>query len=628
MAETKNGIVYPDDYNKPADVIADMKILAESVDENIEKMQTNAKQNSTNISILQKENITNKQDISTLKEQNLNQDKSIEEIQNENAEIKEENERLRKDLQSSQIIGQANGERIDLDNSSNARFLKFGIGGNHSQETREGYNLYNYKNVEKNKKIDGDTGNLIEDGNFCFSGYIEVKENTNYIRSDVGTLTNVMLDENKNRIGKTSGVSFTTPNNCKYVAFNISRAKYDDNSYLKFVMNEGTELKAFEEYEKSPSPDYPSEIKKIENNIQIKVVNKNILKFENKTGAGVTYNGNRITVKNPTNYFYATTNVQGNKKFSGKSYKLKYIVNGTISSTDGNIRFYWGKTGNNYYAALSLSSGTFNNKEYNNTLYLGTDEIINNFRMEKPSDNCICDITIDVMLYENNDDDTYTEHQEQTFILPVQQDMLKGDYFDWDNEKEIHVWKKIVLEGKENWTLNGQDDKTNKFIRNFSDKLPGDYNIICNTFSVSQEKNIEKINGRATSAYIEIAISKEKCEYKNGAFEAYSKQKYDAGTPIVIYYELATPIKIDFTDEQKAVAKQIKETLHTYKNVTHIYCNDETSPIFEIEYAIDPSTQNNKLQNQIDEIKQLLNTTQTSAMLLDNLQKEVESEVE
>lgn len=478
--------------------------------------------------------------------------------------LKEENERLRKDLQSSQIIGQANGERIDLDNSSDARFLKFGIGGNHSQETREGYN---------------------------------------------------------------------------------------------------------------------------------------ILKFENKTGAGVTYNGNRITVKNPTNYFYATTNVQGDKTFSGKSYKLKYIVNGTISSTDGNIRFYWGKTGNNYYAALSLSSGTFNNKEYNNTLYLGTDEIINNFRMEKPSDNCICDITIDVMLYEgtedkafeeygkspspdypsvievinnsneiivsnenflkntitdqikngitiiNNDDgsltlkgtaekiidvrfegnwdnnisvltlkkgrkygildtssysdgyyivanglnhkvvlrstindsdsitpteDTeiydiylhidkgvtvdktiypmifeglssdYVEHQEQTLTMPVQQDMLKGDYFDWDNEKEVHVWKKIS-------SYNGESITTD-----------------------------------------------------------YISTTGELTTGSTVYYKSATPTELDFTDEQKAIAKQIKETLHTYKNVTHIYSNNETSPIFEIKYAIDPNIQNNKIQEQL---QQLISTT-------------------
>lgn len=49
--------------------------------------------------------------------------------------LKEENERLRKDLQSSQIVGQASGESINLNDSSNARFLKFGIGGNHKQET-------------------------------------------------------------------------------------------------------------------------------------------------------------------------------------------------------------------------------------------------------------------------------------------------------------------------------------------------------------------------------------------------------------------------------------------------------------------------------------------------------------
>ncbi len=557
--------------------------ITKNIGENLEKINTNEK---------------NIETIST------NVTGTITDISN----LKEENERLRKDLQSSQIVGQANGERIDLDNSSDARFLKFGIGGNHSQETRDGYNLYNYKNVEKNKKIDGDTGNLTDDGNFCFSGYIEVKENTNYIRSDVGTSTNVMLDENKNRIGKTSGVSFTTPNNCKYVAFSISRAKYDDNSYLKFVMNEGTELKAFEEYGKSPSPDYPSEIKKNENNIQIKVINKNILKFENKTGAGVTYNGNRITVKNPTNYFYATTNVQGDKTFSGKSYKLKYIVNGTISSTDGNIRFYWGKTGNNYYAALSLSSGTFNNKEYNNTLYLGTDEIINNFRMEKPSDNCICDITIDVMLYESNDDDTYTEHQEQTFILPVQQDMLTGDYI---SDVEHHEWGKLIFDENSDMECI-HNNKTFQF--RFLKHLEGTdatTKVICNMAKYWNTGAWEE-NGCFVSynGYFYIICKENEFGFNADMTidEAIAHFKTIlANSKLIAYYKLKTPIELDFTDEQKVVAKQIKETLHTYKNVTHIYSSNETNPIFNIEYAIDPNIQNSKIQEQL---QQLISATQ------------------
>ena len=106
------------------------------------------------------------------------------------------------------------------------------------------------------------------------------------------------------------------------------------------------------------------------------------------------------------------------------------------------------------------------------------------------------------------------------------------------------------------------------------------------------------------------------------------KNMYDNGNPAIFYIEKASNKELDFTDEQKVVAKKIKETLHTYKNITHIYSTDETNPVLDVEYAKDLNTQNNNLQNQIDEIKQLISTTQTSAMLLDNLQKEVESEVE
>ena len=94
---------------------------------------------------------------------------------------------------------------------------------------------------------------------------------------------------------------------------------------------------------------------------------------------------------------------------------------------------------------------------------------------------------------------------------------------------------------------------------------------------------------------------------------------------IIIYYKTATEKRIAFTDEQKAVAKELSNA-RTYKNVTNI--TTDSKAILSLDYAKDLETQNQKMQNEIDEIKQLLSTTQTSAMLLDNLQKEVESEVE
>ena len=64
----------------------------------------------------------------------------------------------------------------------------------------------------------------------------------------------------------------------------------------------------------------------------------------------------------------------------------------------------------------------------------------------------------------------------------------------------------------------------------------------------------------------------------------------------------------------------------TYKTETNIITDSKA--IIKLDYAKDLETENKKTQKEIDEIKQLLSTTQTSAMLLDNLQKDVESEVE
>ena len=49
--------------------------------------------------------------------------------------------------------------------------------------------------------------------------------------------------------------------------------------------------------------------------------------------------------------------------------------------------------------------------------------------------------------------------------------------------------------------------------------------------------------------------------------------------------------------------------------------------MINIKYLKDAETEHNKLQAQIDEIKQLLSSTETSAMLLNNMQTDLESEV-
>ena len=73
----------------------------------------------------------------------------------------------------------------------------------------------------------------------------------------------------------------------------------------------------------------------------------------------------------------------------------------------------------------------------------------------------------------------------------------------------------------------------------------------------------------------------------------------------------------------------MRSTLYRHKmfcsKLFHFHCFLAS---IDVEYKKDLETEHNKLQNEIDEIKQLISTTETSALLLDNLQKDVESEVE
>ena len=47
---------------------------------------------------------------------------------------------------------------------------------------------------------------------------------------------------------------------------------------------------------------------------------------------------------------------------------------------------------------------------------------------------------------------------------------------------------------------------------------------------------------------------------------------------------------IECTEEQTKVLEKIKEDLHTYKDTTNIFSEDEVGPVFELEYIKDLET--------------------------------------
>lgn len=101
--------------------------------------------------------------------------------------------------------------------------------------------------------------------------------------------------------------------------------------------------------------------------------------------------------------------------------------------------------------------------------------------------------------------------------------------------------------------------------------------------------------------------------------------KYLDNNNIIFYYESATPEIIDLG--------QLPELLKTFNGINNIWAETNLGNTeIEIEYVQDVKKllekQSEQQNSRLDSIEALLSTTETSALLLDNMQNDLESEVE
>ncbi len=188
----------------------------------------------------------------------------------------------------------------------------------------------------------------------------------------------------------------------------------------------------------------------------------------------------------------------------------------------------------------------------------------------------------------------YNQHEEQSYIMPVQQEMLTDDYFDLDNEEEVHGWKKIILNGTENWQLySAGTNISRRFGLALTENVPLKETEKYGKGYSTHFEITQFINGDL-SIFLQvepnnwyIAVTDVNSKWSSIVeFKSWLKAKYDAGTPVIIYYKTAAETRLKFTDEQKAVAKEIQKAT-SYEDTTHIYSTDEVSPIFDVEAVID-----------------------------------------
>lgn len=686
--------------------------------------------------------------ISNINSKNKEQDTNIGQLQentetssNKIAELEKELKEAQEDFYQASIRGQASGEYIHVEDSSNCRSI-IGISGNHEQETRSGKNL---SKIEKISTINGGYINstcgilaTIEAGKTYTISF-----NCSNKHSGTNAIYVRVLNENTyegqaalnynsgNRISKTFVAS-------KSGELSLSASLGTDFKDILYdiQLEEGSTATKYEQYGASPSPDYKSEIKSVGSNVNefdIAAVKDGFL--NEKTGEIISNNSWKcsdfIEILNKTytfgwesssDYFQVTVcYYDENKKFiSGKSCGLRGTFNNTfevvsnakymkiaysvsvrgkvvtrekIKLEKGKVATPYSKYGQgcvkvtkcNKNLAIKNVKGYFsisdfkikidNNsesflfyaekgKEYTRSCKVNLDRnrigkidtldvtqgmtVLNG--QEINSKKFICDdsgiyiwfvnstlndsIKESFQIEESSTESSFEQHEEQSYIMPTQTEMLENDYLDYDNEEEVHVWGKKIFDGTELWNKSGNKYPTFYFSPcDISSKfaVPENAKGLCNYF-----KQIGSIWEQDVMAFDIANITTTHSDFRfclgsNSTITTLEEWKnklsemYNSGQPLVLYFQLRTPIRQKFTDEQKAVAKELNNA-RTYKNVTNI--TTDSKAILSLDYVKDQETQNQKMQNEIDEIKQLLSTTQTSAMLLDNLQKEVESEVE
>lgn len=182
------------------------------------------------------------------------------------------------------------------------------------------------------------------------------------------------------------------------------------------------------------------------------------------------------------------------------------------------------------------------------------------------------------------------QHEEQSYIMPTQAEMLVNDYLDYDNEEEVHVWGKKIFDGTELWNKSGNKYPTFYFSPyDISSKyaVPENAKGLCNYFkqigSIWEQDVMafDIVNITTTHSNVRFCLGSNSTittleEWKNKLTEM-----YNSGQPVVLYFQLRTPIRLKFTDEQKAVAKELNNA-RTYKNVTNI--TTDSKAILSLDY--------------------------------------------
>ena len=624
---------------------------------NTESKTTEFNNNATNKTESFNSNSTNK-----LNEYNENHTSKLN-AYNENAQDKiEEYDNHIEELDNIVSKNTVNGESIYIDDALEYKIFDCKIDGNVEQTTTTGKNLLKYQ-------VDHIPGRVVESNGVTFTvneDYSITINGTNNGNNSVLFIANGLTLPPGTYIGNLngSGWKLSFQKDSSWLSWNVART-FEEETNLKQVYIEpssrnqtydneiiypmlvsgdtspGFAKDVYEPYtggEPSPSPDYKQAISVVSDGVKIVQTGKNSF---DKNGDFTHGNNNNLTTLQEDGTIKTTANFS-NQRSSGQLISVDKNTNYTVSGilvesqspnntvieilNENNTRIHMFEISNsaNYNFSFTFNSAdnekiwiSLNARDFN--LSASVYAIFDKIQIEEGT------VSTEYEDYQSNE---YTINLNNNELVKLTDDTK--DEITIDKNGNVSLSKrigKVVLNGTENWIFNESGTNYIRFTLFINDLINNQENnkkYVASDYFVSSSID-EAVTDSADANRI-CAVSNQRLLIKlvnDNVMNLDDFKAWLSENNVTVYYELAEP-----TTSSLGQLTNFK----TYAGVNHFFLETNISTNFEIKYAQDLQKVISKQQAEINELKTLLSSTATSALLLDNYESdlinEIESEVE
>lgn len=644
--------------NKKDSLIEEIETAQDDFDANVEEKTNTFNSNVETKTTEFNNNSTEKINAfnSNAEEKIADYDEHVETLTSRIADLEEETEDLFNALDTEKI----SGTELYIEDAKPYRAINTEIDGMYKQETTTGKNLFDYITNFKSQ-ISGLKNTLSKDGTITVSGSLTTGYSdivSQYYITDIleDGETYTIVNENPNNFvmlqviaEKKDGTGniFYTANKNKSYKFVVNKSIYiayrikavtntltvwgteSREISTRFMLYKGSNDDLFEKYtggNASPNSDYPQAIEQVDS-VKLQCTGSNLLDYTKILSTPSTTSG--ITIKLEAN---------GNITISGKP---KYSYFSVIQSKnivdilkDGET-YYLDQSNYNRYFYTEIQAV----KGDGSITYIGPQKSCASFKVNKSLfKKYVIRIIGGSLTNWGEEERTVTSNFKLTrqknlpfekYIEKTVNIDLKGnklcaisdtikDKLLIDKNGNVALQKNVgknIFDGTTKWKKSAYTGNTIFYLANTQKAKFSDVGI-CNYFLVKRVWDIDILGLELYDLNnIRVGLTRNSEIQTEDAFNEWLTTHN-----LEVYYALATPELIDLG--------QLPELLKTFNGINNIWAETNLGNTeIEIEYVQDVKKLLKKQDARLDNIEALLSTTETSALLLDNMQNDLEKEV-